>query len=136
MQRFELADSDWMPEHYTELQQACLSFAGSRKLTPMDFGITISGTPDLHVPHLSSAASKFRLARHCTGFAEPSPEERKAHRIGRGYFEKYSAQLLVMLGFVALETHLRMLGLDWRECPLNAVVLTSRNHLRPYGGLE
>lgn len=106
---------DWMPKHYIDLQCACLKYRGASIVTPVDWGLKIAMSPMPHVKFLSSAASKFRLAKLCEGLQEPEKEVKELECVGNRYFEGYSAQALVMLSFVALETHLRMMGIDWKE---------------------
>ena len=66
--KIESSVSDaWMPTHYRKLQAACLAGATNSSITPMDFGFSIAASPKPHVQMLSSAASKYRLAKYCDG---------------------------------------------------------------------
>lgn len=112
---------DWMPIHYAKLQNACLKYGGASVVTPMDWGFTNPAFPEPHVKMLSSAASKFRLAKLCEGLREPEKEVMQSECVGNEYFDRYSAQVLVMLSFVALEAHLRMMELDWKNFKLERV---------------
>src|SRR6056297_1217100 len=68
------SSNSWMPSHYTSLSDACLTHAGSEHVTPMSWGMSIKQGPQAYVEHLSSAASKYRLASLCNGLKGPDPE--------------------------------------------------------------
>lgn len=104
----------WMPSHYQELSRVSLLHAASEGVTPMCWGMSITPRPEPHVKHLSSAAAKYRLAYLCTGLKGPDPAT-VSENIGAEYFDKYSAQAIVMLSYVAFETHLRMLNVKRNE---------------------
>lgn len=123
--------ASWMPYHFQKLQEACLKNGAGPNVTPMDIGFSIHTNPAPYVRLLSSSASKFRLAKYCKGLKGPEEEVRTEHRIGQDYFKKYSAQLIVTLSFVALETYLRMLQKEWASYQIqqngkNLMNLTSK----------
>ncbi|WP_386684266.1 hypothetical protein [Loktanella sp. R86503] len=85
----------------------------------MSWGFSIESSPVPHVKMLSSAASKYRLAKYCDGLMG-TDDVSEGVKLGTDSIEGYSAQLMVMLSFVALETHQRMLGSKWQDFPKSA----------------
>lgn len=108
---------EWMPPHYVALSEASIWNAAQKAVTPMCWGMTIAVFPEPHVKHLSSAASKYRLAAVCEGLTGGKLANEEWTSLGAAYFEKYSAQALITLTFVAVESHLRMLGTKWQDFP-------------------
>lgn len=105
----------WMPVHFQKLSKVSLEFVGSKCVTPMNWGMSVTGWPEPHVKHLSSAASKYRLAMLCTGLKGPEGEAEHEISVGPSYFDQYSAQAIITLSYVAFETYLRMLGLSRQD---------------------
>ncbi len=118
---------EWMPRHYRDLKELSIEHIASSEVGPRCWGMSIETFPRPYVKHLSSAASKYRLAKHCYGLLGPSDEARAAAGIAPDFFDKYSSQALIMLSFVAFETHLRMLGTTWQKFPVERCGLDIRS---------
>lgn len=105
--------ADWMDSRFSRLGGACKSARLANDLNPAALSITIEGRPEPLVTGLSSAATKYRLAKYCTGLALPDPGVLEWGGIREEYFEGYSAQLIVVLSIVALETYARIFQHKW-----------------------
>lgn len=114
-----MKDNEWWEADFRELQKVAAGARLGRVTRPENYGFTIQGTMNTYIVDLPSAASKYRLAKFAIGFEQPDERMRYANRIGEKYFEEYSAQLLVMLAFVALETWLRVRQRSWYNADIN-----------------
>lgn len=111
----EKPPSTWYPEHYHDLNTVCVSVPNEKRSKLKTLGLKVVSDQKRYVLHLSSAASKYRLAKYCEGLREGLPSFDGDTELSQQLVEGYSAQLIVMLAFVALESHLRMRDTTWQD---------------------
>lgn len=107
--------STWYPKHYDDLNNVCIAVPNGLKSKLDAQGLKIDTSQKRYVRHLSSAASKYRLAKYCEGIREALPDFDGDTEPSQENINGYSAQLIVMLAFVALESHLRMRDTSWQD---------------------
>ena len=107
--------STWYPIHYNDLNKVCLSVPNEKRSKLKTLGLTVVSDQKCYVLHLSSAASKYRLAKYCEGLREGLPSFDGDTELSPALIDGYSAQLIVTLAFVALESHLRMRNTQWQH---------------------
>ncbi|WP_298679369.1 hypothetical protein [uncultured Lentibacter sp.] len=107
--------STWYPKHYDDLNNVCIAVPNGSESKLNALGVTTDTSQKRYVRHLSSAASKYRLAKYCEGFRDALPDFDGDTEPSQELINGYSAQLIVMLAFVALESHLRMRDTSWQD---------------------
>ena len=111
----EKPPSTWYPKHYNDLNKVCLSVPNEKRSKLKTLGLKVDSGQKCYVRHLSSAASKYRLAKYCEGLREGLPSFDGDTELSQALIDGYSAQLIVTLAFVALESHLRMRDTQWQD---------------------
>ena len=121
----EKPPSTWYPTHYNDLNKVCLSVPNEKRSKLKTLGLKVDSGQKRYVRHLSSAASKYRLARYCEGLREGIPSLDGDTELSQALIDGYSAQLIVTLAFVALESHLRMRDTQWQDfdCSLHQIYI-------------
>ena len=121
----EKPPSTWYPKHYNDLNEVCLSVPNEKRSKLKTLGLKVDSGQKRYVRHLSSAASKYRLAKYCEGLREGLPSFDGDTELSQALIDGYSAQLIVTLAFVALESHLRMRDTQWQDfdCSLHQIYI-------------